>query len=144
MSYLILAKSGRIVIQKSVWGISADDLALPSLRDKLASLANAIGDHIVDVNDIDEGDILQPNDDELDQYASEQIASLEYHDVTPEELDEYLHQKLLLPRGGELVTARVIKRTRDGDGVPVGTRHANPVLDSRKYEVEFDGGSVAV
>jgi hypothetical protein len=28
--------------------------------------------------------------------------------------------------------------------VPVGTRHANPVLDSQKYEVEFDDGSIAV
>jgi hypothetical protein len=51
-----------------------------------ASLASAIGDHVVDVTDIEDGDILQPNDDELDQ-----IASLEYHDVTPEEVDEYLH-----------------------------------------------------
>jgi hypothetical protein len=49
-------------------------------------------DHVVDVNDIEEGDILQPNDDELDHYALEQIASLEYHDVTPEELEEYLHR----------------------------------------------------
>jgi hypothetical protein len=32
MSYLILAKIGRIVIQKSVWGISANDLALPLIR----------------------------------------------------------------------------------------------------------------
>jgi hypothetical protein len=68
----------------------------------------------------------------------EQIASLEYHDVTHEELDEYLHQKQALPRGGEYITERVIKRTPDGDGVPVGTWHISPVLDSRKFEVELD------
>jgi hypothetical protein len=35
-----------------------------------------------------------------------------------------------LPRGGKLVKARVLKRTRDGDGVPTGYRHQNPILDT--------------
>jgi Reverse transcriptase (RNA-dependent DNA polymerase) len=38
--------------------------------------------------------------------------------------------------------ARVLKRTRDGDGVPTGYRHQNPILDTREYEVEFPVSSI--
>jgi hypothetical protein len=64
------------------------------------------------------------------------------HGTTPEELDEYLTKEVLLPRGGELVTARVLKCTRDGDGIPTGYRHQNPILDTREYEVEFPDSSI--
>jgi hypothetical protein len=57
-------------------------------------------------------------------------------------MDEYLSKELHLPRGGELVTARVIKRSRDGDGLVTGCRNSNPILDTRQYEVEFPDGSV--
>jgi hypothetical protein len=57
-------------------------------------------------------------------------------------MDEYLTKELLLPRGGELITARVLKRTRDGDGIPTGCRNSNPILDTRQYEVQFPDGPV--
>jgi hypothetical protein len=87
---------------------------------------------------------LLTTDVELHQPAHGAIASCEDLDTTPEELDEYLHKQIRLPHGGELVKAGVIKRSRDSDGLPVGTMNPNPVLDSRQYKVEFDDGSVAV
>jgi hypothetical protein len=68
--------------------------------------------------------------------------SLEIHDFTREEMDEYQSKELFLPHGGELVTARVINRTRDGDGLLTGYRNSNPILDTRKYDVKFPDGSV--
>lgn len=47
-----------------------------------------------------------------------------------------------LPRGGELATARVVRRTRDGDGLPTGCRNSNPILDTRQYKVKVPDGSV--
>ena len=35
-----------------------------------------------------------------------------------------------------------MKRVRDADGNPVGLRHNNPLLDTRRYEVQFGDGSV--
>jgi len=46
-----------------------------------------------------------------------------------------------LPRddeGPEL--ARVVKRLRDKNGLPIGTANDNPILDSRIYEVEYLNG----
>ena len=41
-----------------------------------------------------------------------------------------------------MVHATVRKRVRDEDGQPVGVAHNNPMLDSRKYEVEYIDGHV--
>ena len=38
---------------------------------------------------------------------------------------------------------RVTKRLRDKDGLPIGTAHDNPILDTRVYEVEFPDGHKA-
>jgi hypothetical protein len=65
----------------------------------------------------------------------------ETDDHTPESYDEYLTAQVLLPHGGEAKKATVIGRKRDHDGRPVGRRHANPLLDTRLYEVEFPDGS---
>jgi hypothetical protein len=63
-------------------------------------------------------------------------------DFTPDAFDDtYLSMELALPRdGGEVQLARVVKRLRDKDGLPIGTANDNPILDSREYEVEFQDG----
>ena len=63
-------------------------------------------------------------------------------DFTPESYDEYLTgAQVLLPQGGEASKATVVSRERDHDGRPIGKRHANPLFDTRLYEVEFPDGS---
>ena len=49
--------------------------------------------------------------------------------------------ELALPRNSEGPEfAKVTKRLRDADGIPIGTAHDNPILDSRVYEVEYPDG----
>ena len=43
---------------------------------------------------------------------------------------------------GEMIHATVRKRIRDDEGNPVGKAHKNPLLDSRKYKVEYADGQV--
>ena len=66
-------------------------------------------------------------------------------EYTPDTLDNtYLKMGVALPRDGEgPELARVIKRLRDKDGIPIGTAKDNPILDSRVYEVEFLDGHKA-
>jgi hypothetical protein len=58
--------------------------------------------------------------------------------------DPYVGMEMVMTRGseGEMVHATVRKRVRDEDGKPVGVAHNNPMLDSRKYEVEYIDGQV--
>jgi hypothetical protein len=46
--------------------------------------------------------------------------------------------------GGQMERARVIGRTRNEDGKPIGKRDPNPILDTREYEVEFPDGSTEI
>ena len=56
--------------------------------------------------------------------------------------DTYVNMELALPQGDTLEPQheRVTKRLRDANGIPIGTAHDNPILDTRLYEVEFMDG----
>jgi hypothetical protein len=62
---------------------------------------------------------------------------------TPEAGDNYVGTSVMLPHGGSLARGRVVRRKRDREGNPSGRANANPVLDTRTYEVEFDDGDVS-
>ena len=53
--------------------------------------------------------------------------------------------ELALPRGDNPNPqyAKVTKRLRDADGIPIRTANENPILDSRMYEVEYQDGTRA-
>ena len=50
--------------------------------------------------------------------------------------------ELMLPRGGTLARGRVTQRKRDHEGNVIGRSNANPILDTREYEVKFEDGDV--
>ena len=63
---------------------------------------------------------------------------------TPEVFDDtYLNMELTLPHGEGKSWAKVTKRLRDANGIPIGTANDNPILDSRMYEVEYADGHKA-
>ena len=49
----------------------------------------------------------------------------------------------MLPRGGNEARGRVTAWARDSDGNPMLLANPNPILDSRKYIVEFEDGTEA-
>jgi hypothetical protein len=58
--------------------------------------------------------------------------------------DKYIGARIMIPDpGGVLRRAKVTKRTRDEDGELIGRSHANPILDTSLYELEFDDGMLA-
>ena len=61
---------------------------------------------------------------------------------TPDTYDQYLQMELALPQGDSLEPwmARVTKRLKDSNGIPIRTTDQNPLLDTRMYEVEFADG----
>lgn len=81
----------------------------------------------------------EPYEDEVDGSST---PNLEADDVTPEDLDNYVGARIMLPRAGEQAPGRVTSRKRDRDGNLSGTSNANPILDSRTYNVEFEDGDV--
>ena len=52
--------------------------------------------------------------------------------------DTYLYMELAMTRDGHGPEfSKVTKRLRDANGIPIGTAHDNPLLDTRVYEVDM-------
>jgi len=91
------------------------------------------------------GDFPLPPDnlfvkDDVVEPADEESTKQDADNYTEESYDEYLTAQISLPQGGEMTKAKVTGRKRDADGLPMGRRNRNPLLDSRLYEVEFPDG----
>ena len=80
--------------------------------------------------------------DEFENVVNDKTLPDADDEFTPDAYDDtYLNMELALPRsGGEVEFAKVTKRLRDKDGLPIGTANDNPILDTRIYEVEFPDG----
>ncbi len=135
-------------------GLSEDDFANPDIKIRLVDLDEGIhskiGDDLKD-KDIDpvlRGSMPEVSDDVFDDEDGNHndagdapSPEEETDDHTPESYDEFLTAQVLLPHGGEAKKATVVGRKGDHDGRPIGKRHANPLLDTRLYKVEFSDGS---
>ena len=67
----------------------------------------------------------------------------EADDFDEDAYDAYISAQVMLPRGDRMEMANVRKRKRDDNGNSIGRHNANPILDTRMYEVEFPDGNVA-
>jgi hypothetical protein len=76
-----------------------------------------------------------------DEYTPVENSIPERDDYTDEEFDKYIGAEVNLPRGENMLCGRVVSRKRDRDGNVTGKSHANPLLDSSTYFVEFPDGS---
>jgi hypothetical protein len=63
-------------------------------------------------------------------------------DNDEEAIDKYLNVELIMNMGtNDERRGHVIKRTRGLDGKPIGRAHANPLFDTREYEIKFTDGT---
>ena len=56
--------------------------------------------------------------------------------------DRLIHAEVHLPQGESIQSAKVIHRSRDGDGALIVTYDDNPILNTMLYEVEFPDGEI--
>jgi hypothetical protein len=96
-----------VIIRKSIWGLSDDDLLTPVKKAAIAVMDERISSKI---NTSIESVLLLPpkvifnsEDDELIEPIDKKLVSLELQDTGPAKLDEYLSAKLLLSVGGARV-----------------------------------------
>jgi len=86
----------------------------------------------------------QPDADEIHRPIPDDAADNIVEDGdTPEVNDYYIGATVDIKHKGELRSAKVKERARDEDGKPIGEAHSNPLLDMRKYVVEFPDGDVS-
>jgi hypothetical protein len=57
------------------------------------------------------------------------------HDV--DTYDQYVGIGVRVPIGNEIISGKVLRHKRELDGTVRGRANANPMLDTRTYEIEF-------
>ena len=153
MSYWVLTQKGTVISRTIVSRVTGLEMQMDSTKSRLQEFNTAITDRLNDEDRIIiEGGKSQPYD-WSDHPFNEDIDFVEeFHSVVSnseiKEADEefkpdtdddrYLNMELAVPRkdNPNPQYARVTKRLRDADGVPIGMANENPILDSRMYEVE--------
>ena len=159
MSFWILTATGKVLSRTTVQRVTNLELQIDDNKAKCVAFTTAIaeqhgGNDLVPVDE--NGEPILPDDWDDPQFNEEFVE--EYgrtindprlkeadEDFTPDAYDDtYLQMELTLPKqGAEVQFGRVVKRLRDKNGLPIGTAHDNPILDTRMYEVEFQDGHKA-
>jgi len=153
MCYHVLNEKGNVLPRSSVQRVTQLELQTPEYKDMFSDFDKSIKDKLKEKDRGYAGSKPNPEDwtdlTEFDSVFNEEFNKIfndphikEADDYTPEVLeDTYLNMELALPRNSEGPEfAKVTKRLRDADGIPIGTAHDNPILDSRVYEVEYPDG----
>lgn len=151
MCFWVLPESGRPMARSSVASLPEDDLKNPDIQVQLRELDQKIQEKIgnkvateaeFDIQVFD--DIFEGYDADGDQEDSRYSEIEEADGHTPETMDEYISAEVLLPRDGEMIKGTVVARTKTDDGIALGKRNQNPILDTREYEVVFPDGSTEI
>ena len=159
MSFWILTSTGKVLSRTTVQRLTNLEIQLDDNKNKCAAFTTVIAERLGgnDFVPIDEdGERIIPDDwddpqfneefvEEYGQTINDPKLKVADADFTPDVYnDTYLNMELTLSRQGpEVQFGRVVKRLRDNDGLPIGTAHDNPILDTRMYEVEFQDGHKA-
>ena len=156
MCFWVLNKKGVVVSRSTVQRVTSLELSTTEVKEIFTQFDQNIHQRLKSKDRGYDGDKPNPEDwadfiDEDDDFREEfqriynDDSVQEADDYTPEVGDDtYINMELALSRGDDGPTfAKVTKRLRDANGIPIGTANDNPILDSRFYEVEFIDGHKA-
>ena len=152
MCYYVLTQKGTVLSRTNVQRVTNLELQVESIKKIFDEFDKEISQYLNEDRGY-EGSKPKPEDwedlIEEDPEFSDDFQSIfsdpeipEADENTPEVLeDTYLNMEIAVPRdsdGPEF--AKVTKRLRDSNGLPIGKANENPVLDTRVYEVEYADG----
>ena len=159
MSFWVITSTGKVLSRTTVQRVTNLELQLEENKTKCLAFTAALQERLGNdqLAELDEnGELIIPDEWDDPAFSKEFIeeSGRTINDPALREADQeftadaydntYLNMELALPRNGaEVQFGRVVKRLRDKDGLPIGTAHDNPILDTRIYEVEFQDGHSA-
>jgi len=155
MCHWIIPDSGIPIARSTVQPILRADKESETVKAELAALDAAIASKFInqssdeDINSIIIPDYLQYNDANDEEFETPHFEPVDKEAEMPEadefsheEYDKYISAEVLLPKGDQLVLGKVVGRKRDANDNPIGVAYANPIFDTRLYQVQFPEGNV--
>ena len=160
ISYWILTQKGNVIPRTTVSRVTNLETQVDSTKSCLQEFDAAIIDRLndeahiiiegVSLNHMTGAITLFEEDldfvDEFHSMVSNDKIKEANEEFTPDTYnDQYLKMKLAVPGGDNPNphNAKVTKRLRDADSIPIGTANENPILDSRMYKVQYQDGTKA-
>ena len=169
MVYWIMNSHGKVIARSTVAQLSPSDYDVTEYKQRMtdldATIQSKIGDYRNAVNE-DHTEVPDLSDDELDEQLafcfgieSDTLKSDDSdakgdpdrpdvdgagNDVESTAFDKYLGINVKL-RGDDnesIIMGKVIGRKRDQDGIPIGSAHENPILNTAVYNVEHPDGNI--
>jgi hypothetical protein len=150
MTRKVLKINGEVMFRVSVRGLTLDEIQSPDEQRRNQEYDEAIKvkigmcmqDHEFKLNPDFTDFVTQTHDcyDEKKEPAFEMpdIDNLDEHDV--DTYDQYVGESVQLSIGDKALTGKVTEWKRGLDGVARGKASANPIMDTRTYNVEFSDG----
>ncbi len=146
LCYYVSPSSGCLIACSTIQSLLNDEWQLPEIQQAIRDLNLTMNNRIdtIDNNlgfppkleDIKDNYYLPyvPTEPEAEQKKIDSYSS--------EALDNVISAEVLFPKGDILIPAKVISREHDPDGILIGARPHNPILDTCIYNVEFPDGHV--
>ena len=145
MCYWVLPITGEPISRSAVQNVPREERQQQEMKDRMNAYTEAIdrimNDPAHQLNN-DEPFYIDDIDDEEEEM--EPVVKWEEDaDIypTPDTYDEYIGMRVFLPQDDGKIAGTVTKRLRGDDGRPIGRRNDNPILDTRKYEVQLSDGT---
>ena len=146
MTAKILKANGEVLHRSTYRELTPEELVDENLNKEKEAFDKAVHERYgpaMTAKDLVEEDIETPTFDLYEDDDGERHEHCEEADVTPEEGDQYVNAEVLMQKGDGFKTGKVVGRKRQADGSLKGTANANPILDTRTYEVEFPDGEIS-
>lgn len=150
LCYFILTSKAKVISRTTVQPVPDLELSLDVTVERFKKLDENIRKALNDDNFVINGNqphmlYLEDTDDAVEEPLNPDGAFLADVDVVDGEgdgYDEYINAEMNFDLGGDNeMRGVVIKRAKGEDGNVIGTRHSNPMLDTRRYQVRFTDGS---
>ena len=148
MMQCVMKANGEYEDRSTVCQLTSQERVCPTLHKEKEAFLTSVCDHWgpkTTIKDLGE-DILNlvpdpTNDDPWEDEDGPLFPELDNELAAAKAAGDYLvNSEVLLPVGDGHELARVLRRKRDSNGVPVGTAHKQPAMDTRVYEVRFLDG----
>ena len=159
MSYWVLTINSTVIARTTVQRVTSLEMQQGHMKERTQAFDEAIRAKLKDSDHVIlEGGKTQPHDWTDHPFEDDPDFTEEFHGVisdnevkeadetfTPDVYDTYLNMELAIPQGDSLEPslARVTKRLKDANGLPIGLANENPILDTRMYKVQYLDGEKA-
>lgn len=153
MCYWILSEHAKPIVRSTVQLIPTDKLKTTEIQAQVKSLNEVIAEKLGGPSEVDsiyKYELDKDPDVNIPDHITPEYVPVDFEKQMPEAdewdseaYDKYIAAEVCLPKNGEEVLAKVVGRKRDHDGNPIGKANANPILDTRLYQVIFPDGETS-